>query len=137
MNVDGAQWRLAGMLVGVMLCLGACGHHRHNVDDDDINTQPTNYKAEILAAMHAYFNDPTGIRDAAISQPMLKRVDSGTRYIVCVRFNAKQKGTTYAGVRDFAAVFLGGRFDRFVETPREQCADATYAPFPELEKLPR
>ena len=96
-----------------------------------------NYKPDILAAMHAYYNDPTGIREAAISEPMLKSVGGTTRYIVCVRFNAKQNGTTYAGVRDFAAVFIAGRFDRFVETAREQCAGAAYAPFPELEKLTR
>ena len=44
---------------------------------------------------------------------------------------------SWRGVKEIAAVFLTGRFDRFVETAREQCAEATYAPFPELEKLPR
>ncbi|MGH9694357.1 MAG: hypothetical protein ACRD5Z_09465 [Bryobacteraceae bacterium] len=123
------------------LCAGGCADHSHrqaDADSDDvINTVPKNYKADILAAMHAYFNDPTGIRDAAIAEPALKSVGGPTRYVVCVRFNAKLHGTTYAGVRDFAAVFVAGRFDRFVETPREQCAAAAYAPFPELEKLSR
>jgi hypothetical protein len=142
MNGVGARWRLAGLILGVALCAGGCaGHHHHQADadgsDDGINTFPKSYKADILAAMHAYFNDPTGIRDAGIAEPALKSVGGPTRYVVCVRFNAKQHGTTYAGVRDFAAVFVAGRFDRFVETPREQCADAAYAPFPELEKLPR
>ena len=128
--------RLAGLLVGVALCLGACSHH-HTDDSDEINVVPTHYKADILAAMHAYFNDPTDIRDAAISEPALKSVDGLTRYAVCVRFNAKQSGTTYAGIRDFAAVFVAGQFDRFVENPHDQCAGAAYTPFPELEKLPR
>jgi hypothetical protein len=141
MDGNGARWRIAGLLLGLTLCLGGCGHHHRQAEADNsengINAFPTNYKAEILAAMHAYFNDPTGIRDAAIAEPALKSVGGPTRYVVCVRFNAKQSGKTYAGTRDFAAVFLGGRFDRFVETPREQCEGATYAPFPELEKLTR
>jgi hypothetical protein len=142
MNGDGAQWRLAGLVFGMALCLAACaGHHRGAEsagDDEGINAFPANYKSDILAAMHAYFNDPTGIRDASIAAPALKSVAGATRYVVCVHFNAKQNGTTsYAGARDFAGVFVGGRFDRFVETPREQCTGVTYAPFPELEKLTR
>ncbi len=140
MNCDGARRPLAGLLLGAMLCLGGCaGHHRDagNGGDEGINAFPANYKADILAAMHAYFNDPTGIRDASIAAPALKTVGETTRYVVCVHFNAKQNGTSYAGARDFAAVFVGGRFDRFVETPREQCAGASYGPFPELERLPR
>ncbi len=38
----------------------------------ELNEYPANYKSEILSAMHAYLNDPTGIRDAAISEPALK-----------------------------------------------------------------
>ena len=35
-------------------------------------------------------------------------------------------------------LFLGRRrFDQFQESSREQCANVSYAPFPELEKLQR
>jgi hypothetical protein len=54
-----------------------------------------------------------------------------------VRFNGKRRGNEYTGVREIGAVFVAGRFDRFVETVREQCAGAAYAPFPELGKLAR
>ena len=40
--------------------------------------------------MHAYLNNPTGIRDATMSTPMLKPVGNSTRYVVCLRFNGKQ-----------------------------------------------
>jgi hypothetical protein len=40
-------------------------------------------------------------------------------------------------VKEVAAVFVYGRFDRFVDTAHEACADAAYAPFPELGKLTR
>ena len=106
----------------------------------DIHAFPDNYKADILGAMHAYLNDPSGIRDAAIAAPVLKDVPgSGTRYIVCLRFNGKQSNGTYAGEQQIAAVFLAGRFDEFVDakTAHEPCAGAAYAPFPELEQLKR
>jgi hypothetical protein len=128
----------AGLVLGTALLLAACAHHRGG-GDEEVNAYPANYKAEILAGMHAYLNNPTGIRDAAISEPMLKSAGMGepTHYVVCVRFNPRQSATVYAGVREVAAVFLTGRFDRFVDTPKQQCADATYAPFPELQKLSR
>jgi hypothetical protein len=99
---------------------------------------PKNYKTEILSAMHAYLNDPTGIRDAGIGPPVLKSTGTGgvTRYIVCVKFNPKKNARDYAGVKEVAAAFVAGRFDRFIETPKEQCAETAYAPFPELQKLP-
>jgi hypothetical protein len=138
-----APKRLAGLLIGVSLCLGGCAHHHRSDDanggDDGINAYPTNYKSDILAAMHAYLNDPTGIRDAAISEPAMKSAGmiSRAHYMVCLRFNPKKSASEYAGVKEVAAVFLAGRFDQFIETPKELCADATYTPFPELGNLSR
>jgi hypothetical protein len=93
--------------------------------------------------MHVYLNDPTGIRDAAVSPPVLKQAGSETRYVVCVRFNPKKNSTDYAGSKELAAVFLVGRFDHFNDVPKEQadaaknlCAGVAYTPFPELQKLP-
>ena len=128
------------LCLGGTLALGGCGRHHHpqadNTDDSGINAYPKNYKADIIAGMHAYLNDPTGIHDAAISEPALKQIGNLTRYVVCVKFNPKKNAKEYAGIKEVAAVFLAGRFDDFVETPKEQCADVTYAPFPELQKLP-
>jgi hypothetical protein len=128
------------LFVGATLALAGCGHHHQpdaeSADDSGINAYPTNYKVDILAGMHAYLNDPTAIRDAAISEPALKQVGNATRYVVCVKFNPKKNATTYAGAREVAAVFLAGRFDDFVDTAKEQCAGAAYAPFSELQKLP-
>ncbi len=148
MQANGVHWRLVGLILGAGLLLGACTHGHHSSDgaggdDEEINAYPTNYKADILAATHVYLNDPTGIRDAGISDPALKPVGSGKRYMVCLRFNAKtrfdaKKGSAdYAGVKETAAIFVAGRFDRFAETARETCTGATYTPFPELEKLSR
>jgi hypothetical protein len=116
--------------------------------DDPINVYPANYKPDILGAMHVYLNDPTGIRDAAIAAPAVKSIGGAARYVVCVRFNPKKSADTYAGVKELAAIFMAGRFDRFAEIPAHRsehngardnspCAGATYEPFPELEQLPR
>ncbi len=158
---NGARWRLASLIFGLTFVLGACARGLHSSDtpsaeEAEINTLPVNYKPDILGAMHAYLNDPTGIRDAGISEPALKTVGNAKRYVVCVRFNAKKRGNDYAGVKEIAAVFMVGRFDRF-ETSRDPsrehepshdpfhdasrdappCAGAIYAPFPELQKLAR
>jgi hypothetical protein len=141
---DSARRRLAGLFCGAALILGACSHHHGSDDatagsDDPANVPPANYKPDILGAMHAYLNDPTGIHDAGIAEPALRSVGNSRRYVVCLRLNAKKNGKEkqYAGTREMAAVFVAGRFDRFADPAKEACAGATYAPFPELEKLSR
>jgi hypothetical protein len=101
-----------------------------------VNLVPGNYRAEIIAYQRSYLNDPTGIKSAAISQPALKNVGVGERYVVCVRFNAKNPNGAYAGVRDQMAIFLAGKLDQMGVT-RDLCKDAVYEPFPELERLTR
>jgi hypothetical protein len=140
MNGHGAWGARAGLLIAATLALGACAGHlgaAGSDDDSELNVYPENYKADILAGMHAYLNDPTGIRDAAISQPMLKSIASGTRYVVCLRFDGKQDNGMYAGDKQIAAAFRAGRFDDFLDTTasRVPCSGVTYAPFPELEQL--
>jgi hypothetical protein len=148
MRDDGLR-RVAGIAAGpiavvgaLVLCLalGACSHNAPAatvVENPELNAPPTDYRREIVAAMHAYLNDPTGIRDAEIAQPAIKTVSNLQRYIVCVRFNAKKRGSEYAGVKEVAAVFMVGRFDHFVDKAKELCADASFTPFPELQKLTR
>jgi hypothetical protein len=140
MQSDSMRWRRSGLLVVATLMLGACGHHHLGGEDDEdpgLNAYPTGYKTDILGAMHAYLNDPTGIHDAAISEPMLKKIGDSTRYVVCLQFNGKLNGTGYAGDKVFAAVFLAGHFDHFVEKAQDACGGVSLTPFPELEKLPR
>jgi hypothetical protein len=128
--------RGVGLSLGVALLLGGCGHHLGADSDNGANAYPANYKSDILGAMHAYLNNPTGIRDAALSEPAIKTLSGTTRYMACLKFNPKKNATDYAGIKEIAAVFLAGRFDQFVESTKEICAGVTYAPFPELQKLP-
>jgi len=101
-----------------------------------VNKYPDNYRAEILAYQRSFLNDPTGVRSAGITQPAVKTVGSTERYVVCVRFDAKGPTGAYAGVREHLAIFLAGKLDQMGVT-REQCKDAAYEPFPELERLRR
>ena len=130
----------AGMSLGVMLLTAALVGCAHKADSDStsaLNAYPANYKSDILGAMHAYLDNPTGIRDAAIGEPALKTKGGTTRYVVCVRFNGKKNRTNdYAGTREIAAEFMVGRFDQFIENPKDLCAGTTYTPFPELQNLP-
>jgi hypothetical protein len=137
--MDGGKARLGGLLFGVSLLLGACTANQQaslSGEDDGANATPSNYKVDIAAAMHSYLNDPTCIRDAAVSPPVLKTTGNVTRYVACVQFNPRKNAREYAGVRTVAAVFLAGRFDHFIDTPKTECGGAAFAPFPELQKLP-
>jgi hypothetical protein len=112
------------------------------------NVYPANYRGEIIAYLRTYLNDPTNIREAQVSEPTLRPAGFGNRYMVCLRFNTKRAGGGYGGAREHIAIFLGGKLDRMVDLrggdqargeqgKGEQCSSATYAAFPELERLTR
>jgi len=136
---------LAAVLIA-SLC--GCGTERSQAEREaGLNVFPNNYKADLLAAMHVYLNDPTGIRDAYVSEPAMKPVGGQNRYVACLRLNAKDSDGRYTGSRDIMAVFITGRFDQFIDqstiasqpsletTLKEQCGQADYRRFPELEML--
>jgi hypothetical protein len=106
---------------------------------DAQNVFPQNYKNDLMAFLRTYLNDPTHVRNASVSQPVLKQVGPGERYVACVRYNARVDGK-YASVKDGVATYVSGKLDRYFSTPqdvKEFCKDAVYAPFPELETLTR
>ena len=107
---------------------------------DAQNVFPERYRQDLLAFLHTYLNDPSHIRDAGVSQPQLKYIGPGDRYVACVRYNARNTDGKYQGSKDGAATYVAGKLDRFLDTPkevRELCKDVAFAPFPELEKLTR
>jgi hypothetical protein len=139
--------------------LAGCAGNGHARSDERANVYPENYRSDMLGFLHTYINDPTQIRDAAIADPVMRLVggapDRGNnpldkisrsfdrgpgsqeRYIVCVRFNAKNSDGRYTGLKTGMAVFTGGRFERFYEQRQGPCDQADYKPFPELEALSR
>jgi hypothetical protein len=103
------------------------------------NVFPQAYKQDLLAFLRTYLNDPSHIRAAGVSQPQLKTVGPGQRYVACVRYNARQSDGKYAGSKEGAAVYVAGKLDRFLDGKQAQpyCKDASYASFPKLEHLTR
>ena len=103
------------------LALCACaGQPAGGGRDDLANPRPQNYK-----------------RDASASEPTLQPIGRTNRYVVCLRFNAKKSNGEYAGLKQYAAIFVAGRLDQMVEAKPEDCAKAEYQPFPEAETLTR
>ena len=104
------------------------------------NVYPQAYKGDLLAFMRTYLNDPTHVRGAVLSQPALKEIGPGQRYVACLRYNARDMQGKSMGLKDGAAVYVLAKLDRFIDTPpavKDICKDAVYAPFPELEALTR
>ncbi|HWV53530.1 hypothetical protein [Pseudorhodoplanes sp.] len=128
---------LIALGLGASLC--ACAQEPKPVITTDPNTPPANYKADILAYLRTYLNDPSGVRGAYIAEPELRNVpgSSAQRYMACLRFNAKDSTGKYEGSRDRMVAFLSGRLDTIMPARKEQCDQANWQPFPELEKLKR
>jgi hypothetical protein len=108
-------------------------------DDRGVANQPfpADYRAQLLAFLKTYLNNPTGIRDAAMAEPAQRTVGGRLRYVSCLRYNAREIDGSYRGVVQRAVVYVDARLDRMIEKVDDICAGAVYAPFPELEKLTR
>lgn len=108
-------------------------------DDRGVSDQPfpQDYRAEILAFMRTYLNNPVGVHDAAMAAPVQRTLGRRLRYVSCLRFTPRESDGSYGQPRERAIVYVDGRLDRVVENAGEPCAGATYAPFPELEKMTR
>jgi hypothetical protein len=98
---------------------------------------PNNYRAELLAFMKTYLNNPVGVHEAALADPVQRTVAGRLRYVACIRFAPRESDGSYREPRERAVLFVDGRLDRVVENSGETCAGAVYAPFPELEKMTR
>jgi hypothetical protein len=98
---------------------------------------PNNYRPELLAFMRTYLNNPVGVHDAAMAEPMQRTVGGKMRYVSCLRFTPRESDGSYGAARERAILYVNGRLDRMVENTGEICAGAVYAPFPEMEKMTR
>ena len=119
----------------VALALAACSSDSKKNAEPEPNIFPTNYKNEILDTLPRVVDDPTNARNAYITEPVLRSTGKDQRYVVCVRANARDINRQYAGSKDWIAYFFGGHINQLVKATKEQCGNAPYKPFPELEKL--
>jgi hypothetical protein len=98
---------------------------------------PDNYRSELLAFMRTYLNNPVGVHDAAMAEPVQRTVGGRVRYVSCLRFTPRESDGSYGNPRERAVLYVNGRLDRLVENASDICSGAAYAPFPDLEKLTR
>ena len=108
-------------------------------DDRGVSDQPfpANYRTEILAFMKTYLNNPVGVRDAAMAEPVQRTIGGRLRYVGCLRYTTRESDGSYREPRERALLFVDRRLDRIIENASEPCAGLAYAPFPELEKMSR
>jgi hypothetical protein len=134
--------RTAIMLLPIVLAACAGGDDGRSIsytsDRDGTNQPlPTNYRPQLLAFMKTYLNDPVGVHDAMLAEPVERTVGGRPRYVSCLRFTPRESDGSYRGLRERAVVFVDGRLDHVVENAGETCVGVAYAPFPELEKMTR
>jgi hypothetical protein len=129
---------LTGM--GLAGCAGSDDSRTISYTEDRSGTHqpyPDDYRPQLLAFLKTYLNNPDGVRDAVIAEPVQRTVGGRQRYVACLRFSARDDDGNYRDPRERAVVFVDGRLDHVVEKAGEICAGSAYAAFPELEKLTR
>ena len=128
--------------MGAVLTLAACAGFGDDNAPYMVNSKlaeqpyPDNYRADLLAFMRTYLNDPGAVREATIAAPVQRTVAGKPRYVACLRYTATGQGDNYGG-GDRAALFVDGRMERLMEKAGSLCAGVTYEPFPEMQKLKR
>lgn len=121
---------LSGLVLGLIGCSGSSKQPEENP-----NIFPADYKSEILLTMTTMLEDPTNIRGAFISEPVLRPAGKDERYVICVRSDSRNANKHYTGSKDRIGYFYAGHLNQLVDATKEQCGNAAYKPFPELEKL--
>ena len=139
----GKSAKIAAILL-LPIVLAACagsddGKSITYTDDRGVSNQPypNSYRAEVLAFMKTYLNNPVGVHDAAMAEPVQRVIGGRLRYITCLRYSPRESDGNYREPRERAILYVDGRLDRLVENAAEPCAGAVYAPFPELQTMTR
>jgi hypothetical protein len=134
-----SRWRRALLATALPICMVACSTFGPDGSREgpNANVYPENYRAELLSFLQTYLNNPSNVREAQIAEPVLRQVNSTDRYVVCLKYNAKNNEGRYMGVRETIAIYVRGRFTQLVDAPGDICKEAAYQPFPELATLKR
>lgn len=133
---------VASLMLPIVLAACASGDEGRSFSlfsdsKDTPQSFPANYRTELLAFMKTYLNNPVGVHEAAMAEPVMRDVNGKMRYISCLRYSARESDGSYREPRERAVLFLNGRLDRLIEKSGELCAGVALAPFPEMEKMAR
>lgn len=124
------------LLYAISTAIAACAPDK--VPTVETNVAPTSrYKTEIVDALRLIFakNDTTSISNAAVSDPLLRSISGEQHYISCVRYTAHYATLKMTTTTERVAYFYGGHLNQLIEATKEQCGNAAYKPFPELNEL--
>ncbi len=104
LNLQNAM-RAAGLLLsfGLSACAGPSGSIAFTESASGPQPFPTNYRADLLAFMRTYLNDPVGVRGATLAEPVQRTVGGNMRYVACVRYSAKDSTTATRRCRNAAS----------------------------------
>ena len=137
-----ASWALLGLFA---VTLGACsgtslegfafGKQPPPPPAPDPATYPTNYREQVALFMRGYLNNPRKVKDAYISDPVLKPVGGTPHYVSCVRYNPQDLANQYEGLQVREAVFLSGNLVQFMEPEGDACKGVAYQRYPAVESL--
>lgn len=122
------------LLSALAVALAACSS---DSKPDNTNLLPTDYKKEIIETLKKLFagNDTTRVSGAFISDPVLRPVGKDQLYTACVRYTAHGATQGEIGNAERVAYFYGGHLNQLIPADKEQCGNAAYKPFPELDKF--
>src|ERR1700749_649033 len=102
-------------VVAAALTLSACNSFVSEKEQQvEENRYPKGFKAAILDRLRAQLPDAKAIHGAFLAEPVLKPRDAITRYIACIRFDAKDDRGKYQGNKEYAAFFFGGELTQIV-----------------------
>jgi len=122
---------IAGIAAALaLLMLAGCTANKADdptIPKGDPNLVPPDYRAKLAMYLNTVLLTREDFKGALISQPMLKPVGSSQRMVVCLLFPSRNPP------KDKVVIWFAGTITQFIDAKPEQCADAAYQPFPELE----
>jgi len=121
------RYRAGMILIVAAGALAGCSGKGQQAAAIDPNVLPTNYRSALVGFLRQSLTNRADFRGAMISEPALKSIGGSQHYVVCVQFNAR------SAIKTKAAVYLAGQMTQFIDATPEQCADASYQPFKELD----
>jgi hypothetical protein len=95
----------------------------------DPNLYPSNYRQQVAALLETQLTDRADFVNALIAPPALKPVaeSPNLHYVVCVQLSGHNEH------KSKVVIYLGGAPAQYIDPTPQQCGDAVYQPFPELQ----
>jgi hypothetical protein len=113
----------------------AFGKQPQTTSASDPNIYPSHYREQIAEFMRTYLNNPTKVKDASITEPVLRQVAGTPHYVSCVRYNPRDINNRYEGPQTRQATFLGGNLIQFLTPEGDACNGLAYQRFPAIESM--